>query len=180
MSDADKWTIAISGVALVVSIAGLALSLAWRRADRKAVSDLRDEVDKQRARVKVQKLITEWQNSILSGQYAVQDDNWRGLLDRATKWRTSLAGELEDLQRHTGGQRTRAYVLLQETVDPAKRFETRVRPLVDRWEHQPDSEAKYQAKLEVVTAISELQQEFNKALLELVVLSDDQLMKPVT
>src|SRR5262249_31992331 len=145
MSDAGTWVpIAISGAALIVSIAGLVLSQAWRRADKNEVRAIADKVRKQGARAKVQKMVTESQSSILSDQYAVQDDNWRGLLDRATKWRTSLADELEDLLEHTGGRQTRAYVLLQETVEPAKRFETTVRPIVQRWEPPPEGKDPYE------------------------------------
>jgi hypothetical protein len=45
--------------------------------------------------MRIQTMVTRWQNSILSGQYAVRDDNWRGLLDRARDWRTTLADQLE-------------------------------------------------------------------------------------
>ena len=163
-----------------MSISGLLLGEARRRTEKKEISELRDKVDKQAIRARVRKMVTEWRNSILSDRYAVQDDNWRGLLDRATKWRTGLAGESEKILEHAGGQPTRAFVLLQETAEPAKRFETAIGPIVRRWEAPPANKDPCEDKLLIISAITELQEKFNKVIEQLVDLSDEQLTEIVS
>lgn len=123
-------------------------------------------------------MVTRWQNSILSDQYAVRDDNWRGLLDRARDWRTTLADQLEGLLQNTGGRPTRAYELLQQTVEPAKQFETTIGPIVQRWEPPPAGKDSYNDKMLVVEAIKNLQASFDPILRQRVALSDDELLEP--
>ena len=84
MKTSDWVTFAVSLIALGISGATLLFTIRWRGIDRADRDDLERNVARWAVRVKVEKLLMAWRNSILSGEFAVRDDNWEGLLNRAS------------------------------------------------------------------------------------------------
>jgi hypothetical protein len=175
----DWLPILISSVALLLSVLGLIRDELHHRQSKREQARLASEVDRAVVLSRVRKLVDKWRNSILSDQYAVRDDNWSGLLARATEWRTALADEREDMLRHSRGERTRAYLLLGETVEPAKEFETTLRPIVAKWNPAPQGADPYEDKMLVQAAITRLQDRFQQVMEELENLSDAEILDPV-
>jgi hypothetical protein len=70
--------------------------------------------------------------------------------------------------------------LVEHRNEPAKEFETTLRPIVKRWDPPPSGKDPYNDKLLVVEAINKLQKNFDRVMKQLEDLSDAELVEPVT
>lgn len=86
---------------------------------------------------------------------------------------------MEKLLTATGGQQSRAFALLQQTVEPARGFENVVRPLAARRKSLSEYEDPNKDRVKIESAIRELQEKFDSILTQLIILNDDELTEVV-
>lgn len=147
---ASDWVTAVIGVLTL----GVAASALWYSMHQARAARL------QTARQALLNLVFLWENKILSSKYAVQDDNWPGLVTSAKEWRARV------YDAQTVAPRTRD--LLQRAVEATKAFEITVDGLVPKGANAADHED----KVKVIEALGALQASVNPVVEELEALSN--------